>query len=227
MQKLNLKDLEECFYGETEINRIMYGDKEVWYGAKAVYLGYNTSFTVNSSVYRNYLSLSADDFFISPTEGRIILASHTCGCWDGSSCNGCCQAFSDSITFKKTWSPSTQTFTCNFGGQSVYAWIIPHSSDLISKGRIKKVGTGQSFTVTGIASDYKSCTKNNFLFRTLNYAVSSYDCCSYNCPNSLGFTKSYTPSNGSLVAHTDISRLLSAGSLETTPYYIPTFILGE
>ena len=237
MQQLNLKDLVECYNGSNEIVQIMYGTRLVWEIGKCVYLGYGSSFTLTESIYKKYKSLTVDDFFISPAEGYLIETSYSCGCWDpqyasGTLCkdsagNVCCKSFSDTATFSKSWTASTGKFTCTFGGKGVYVWIIPNSAKHIANGTIKKVGTGQTFNLASIAKDYQSCTKNNFLFRTINSATSSESCCSYNCPNSISFTKSYNASTGDLVAQTGVRRNLIAGSLNNTPYYIPTTFIAS
>ena len=222
------------FFGGNKIGKAYLGTNLVYQSMRAIYLGYGTSFTVTASIYKNYSSLVANDFFITPTEGSLITSSNSCGCWNpeyaqGTLCkdangNTCCSGtLTDSISFSKTWNASTGVFNCSFGGQKVYVWIIPNSTQLISSGIIKSLGSGQTFNVQSIASDYASCTKNNFLFRTLNGASSTFYCCSYNCENGAGFEKSY--SNGTLTAKNTVRRNLGSGSLNQSPFYIPTTLI--
>lgn len=217
----------ELYFNGNKIGKAYLGSNLVYQSVKAIYLGYISSITLTTSIYKDFKSITINDFFISPTEGELVRTIYHCKGWDGSSCTGgCSDVVSDTATFSKTWDVNTGVFNCTMGGKPVYVWIIPNSSKLISSGVIKKVGTGQTFTVTSIAPDYRTCTKNNFLFRTLNSATSSFQCCSYQCGNDVNFDKSYTASSGELVAKNRVGRQLSAGSLDTTPYYIPTSIIS-
>lgn len=222
------------FFGTKEIEAVYFRDKEIesvstidWdiISGKAISLGTGKTFTVNASIYEDYKNLNIDDFFITPTEGILYSTSYMCPGWDGDSCNDSCMDFSDSIYFSKSWNPDTGVFTCSFANRDVTAWIIPNSQKLINNGRIKEIGTGESFNVKNSIDDYANCTKNNFLCRTLNYYESKYVCCSPGCPNGFSFEKSYDASTGQLVMHTTRVRGLGGGTPNTTPFYIPNSFL--
>lgn len=216
------------YYGTNKIGKVYFGQNLVYQSARAIYLGYAKNFTVTSAIYRNYQSLSINDFFITPPNNTQLVSVHTGCVWDGSACTS--ETWSnDSISFTKTWDASTGAFSCTFGGQKVYAWIIPNSSSLISQGIIKSLGTGRNFTLsTSVASDYASCTTDNFLYRTLTGLETRVSCYSYSCWNYYGFEKTYNASSGALVSsvYTNRSTFITSGTQNTTPYYIPTNMIG-
>lgn len=211
-----LNEINTIFDGNSEVQVVYDGTNEVWTNGKAIYIGYGKTFDIKE-IYDKWEDVSIDDFFVSAYEGTLVSKAYRCQGWDGSSCHGCVD-FSDSISFVKTY--ENGVLNCSFGGANVYVWLIPNSQKLIDSGRIIPLGTNTSFNVSSLKG-YQQATKNNFLCRTLNYYQSSYTCCSYNCPNSLGFAKSYDPQTGQLVMSSWRDRSQGGGTPNTSPYYIP------
>lgn len=63
MQQFNLKELQECHNGTTEIQKIMYGSSLVWENYKLVDLGTAQTFDVKNYT-DNWRNLTANNFFI-------------------------------------------------------------------------------------------------------------------------------------------------------------------
>lgn len=207
------------------IQRIVHNEKEIWGGTnKTIYLGYAQQFDIKN-FYEDWQNLTINDFFLTPSEGDLHTAQVFCP-WDGSKCTGC-KENTCSVNFSKSYDASNGIFKCYFGhgGGNVKAWLIPNSAELIEKGKIVSLGSGQSFNVSQYA-DFDKATKDNFLVRTLNNCSSSFSCCSYQCGNHVGFSKSYNHETGILEMHSYVRRTLS-GSLNTSPFYISPKIMKE
>lgn len=215
------KEIASVKDGNKEVIAVYDGPKEVWSLGKAFYLGFGATFNVKS-LYKDYQKLTADDFFIRLDSKSLVDSSYSCGCWDGSSCNGCCRDFSDAVSFSKSYNNTTGEFKCNYGGHAVYAYLIPNSNTMISKGKIVNLGSKTSWTIT--QKDKAKCTKNNFLFRTLPYKDSYYICCSYNCENWISFSQSYNASTGVLTASVSARRTSHQGD-NVNPFYISTSLI--
>ena len=177
MQKYNLKDLEKCYFGTTEIEQIMYGNKEIWGGNRIIALGTNTSFNV-SSYYSKYKDLTADNFFFvsqSPSSitGTSTAVVHATG----------------NTTYITIWVGMTKTYTASTGQLSFYQFDNYNTNHTTGSGdttetkygklktvlvtkpeKLTYLGLGNTFNIKNLfPNDYQNFTANNFIAKYWNY----------------------------------------------------------
>jgi len=177
MQQLNLKELNECYYGDTEINKIMYADKEVWGGTRVIELGTGTSIDV-ASIYPKYNELTADNFFFVSSSPTSVSGTSTATVHDS--------AYYCYITIwtgmYKTYDAQTgqlnfyqqnaysDTYSAHSGGDTRYA-TAGMKAVLVSKPeKLTYLGLGTTFDIKSIfPNDYQRFTVNNFIAKNWYY----------------------------------------------------------
>lgn len=176
-QELNLKNLSQCYKGDTEIDRIMYGDKLVWEGNRSILLGTGTSFDV-ASVYDKYSDLTEDNFFFlssSPTSisGTSYATVHDSQyycyvtIWTNMSKTYNAQTGQLSWYQQNTY---RDTYTSQSGGDIRYSTasmkvvLVPKPEKLVY------LGLGTSFDIKSkLPNDYQNLTVDNFIAKNWYY----------------------------------------------------------
>ena len=159
-QKNNNKDLQACYNGSTEIQKIMYGTNLVWENYKLVDLGTAQSFNIRDYT-DNWSSLTVDNFF-------MVGNSNT------ASINGIDNQ--DEIVYvtndwEKSYSGGTLTFRIKIfdsEGRSAYAGV--HAVMVEKKEKLAYLGSGKSFNVTGYANWQDFTYKNLLMLKPSGYA---------------------------------------------------------
>ena len=155
-QKLNNKDLQSCYYGQTEIDSIYYGDNLVWRGIKYVDLGSARTFNIKNYT-DNWANLTANNFFMVGNSGTASLSgndsddSYIVYLYDGY--RKVYDASTGSLTFE-VYLYNAHSNTYAYG--NVHAVLIENTAKLVS------LGTGKSFNVRSY-SNYGDFTYKNFL----------------------------------------------------------------
>lgn len=206
-QKLNLKDLAECYSGQTEIERIMYGDRLVWEGNKVIYLGNGQSFDV-ASVYSDYASLTADNFLFLSASSCSGSDTETVR-YDGD--NKYVTIYSGML---KSYNASNGTLSfqsgCGDSRGNVRALLVKDISKLVD------MGNGTTFNVKNyFPNDYQSMTADCFAARIIKHwnstnsnnawnftcRIGCYYTGTYSASSTWSMVKSYDPSTGILTFH--------------------------
>lgn len=177
-QELDLKSLWECYNGDTEIEKIMYGDKLVWEGNKIITLGTAQTFDV-ASVYPRFNELTADNFFFvssSPTSvsGTSTATVHDSAyycyitIWTGMYKTYNAQTGQLSWYQRNTYS---DTYTAHSGGDTRYATASMKAILVTKPEKLTYLGLGTTFDIKSIfPNDYQNMTVNNFIARNWYYS---------------------------------------------------------
>lgn len=207
MQLLNNKELQECHYGDTNIEKIMLGDKEIWGGSKVIDLGSGQSWNIKTLYPNIYSELTSANFFfasassVSALDVTTMRASDTERDWGG---------FTGSIT--KSYNATTGILTA-------YSYIKSTQGNvrmfMVTKPqKLVYLGNGTSFSVRS-REDYARYTNDNFLIGGADYLSigawfypAGYDY-SYAGTGTLSVSKTYNASTGVLS---------SVISLKSVPY---------
>lgn len=179
-------EIAEVHIGSKEIQGIYLGSKEIWTNTKVIYLGEGTTFDV-TKFYSKYSQLTVDDFFFTMAAEDTNIDQ---GIGSGTSTNPTNVRVSSSMN--KTYNASTGQLTCKYGSSlNSRVWLIPNSSELITKGKIISLSSAKTWNMKNYA-EYDKAKKDNFLFRTLPNTSSTYQCYGAGCPNWCRFAKKYT-----------------------------------
>lgn len=169
MQQLNLKELQYCYSGDLEIERIMYGENLVWELVQSISLGTGSSFNLRNIV-DNWQSLTASNFFVR-VSGTPIASDSVTGS-EETKPNARLHS-----QLNKSYNASTGTFSCNFQCYATVtyepitsnntvpcsAFLVPNLSKAISDGVLRDLGSGMSWDIRAIyPNDYRNFTINNF-----------------------------------------------------------------
>lgn len=207
MQKYNLKDLQECYYGETEIERIMYGERLVWEGNKIIYLGNAQSFNV-ANVYDGYADLTADNF--------LFLSAGSCSGSDTKTVS-----YDHDNKYVTIYSGMSKSYTPSTGVLSFYSGcgstrgntrvvLVKNLSKLVD------MGSGTTFNVKNyFPNDYQNMTVDCFAGRIIKHwnstnsdnswnftcRIGCYYTGTYSATSTWTMVKSYNASTGVLTFH--------------------------
>lgn len=207
MQKYNLKDLQECYYGETEIERIMYGERLVWEGNKIIYLGNAQSFNVKN-VYDDYANLTADNF--------LFLSAGSCSGSDTKTVS-----YDHDNQYVTIYSGMSKSYTPSTGALSFYSGcgsargntrviLVKNLSKLVD------MGNGTTFNVKNyFPNDYQNMTADCFAGRIIKHwnstnsdnswnftcRIGCYYTGTYSATSTWTMVKSYNASTGVLTFH--------------------------
>lgn len=159
-QKFNNKDLQGCYYGTTEMQKIMYGTNLVWENYRLVDLGTNTSFNIRNYT-DNWANLTVDNFFMVGNSNRASI-------------NGVDN--DDTIVYvtndwNKSYSNGTLTFRIKIydsEGRNAYAGV--HAVMVEKRDKLIYLGSNTSFTVTGYAGWQDFTYKNLLMLKPSGYA---------------------------------------------------------
>lgn len=161
MQTLNKTELRNCYYEDTEIQKIMYGDKLVWEGNKVIALGTGQSWNIRTLYPNLYNRLTSANFFfasansVSELDTINMRASDTSREWGG---------FTGSIT--KSYDSSTGILTA-------YSYIKNTRGNVrmfmcTKPEKLVYLGKGSYFNVSN-REDYESFVGDNFLISGADY----------------------------------------------------------
>lgn len=151
-QKRNGNELQNCSYGSTEIQKIMYGTNVVWENLKFVDLGTAQSFNIRNYT-DNWANLTVDNFFMIGNSGRASLSGSETG-------DVVFYVWND---WEKSYSNGTLTFRVKLtDGNSNVAYGSVHAVMVEKRDKLVYLGNGQSFNVRGY-SNYADFTYRNLL----------------------------------------------------------------
>lgn len=159
-QKKDSKDLQGCYSGTTEIQKIMYGSNLVWENYKLVDLGTAQTFNIRNYT-DNWANLTVDNFFMVGGSNRASI-------------NGVDN--DDTIVYvtngwEKSYSGGTLTFRIKIydsEGRSAYASV--HAVMVEKRDKLISLGSGKSFNVTGYANWQDFTYKNLLMLKPSGYA---------------------------------------------------------
>lgn len=210
MQLLNNRELQACYFDNTEIEKIMFGDKEIWSGNKVIDLGSAQSWNIQTLYPNLYDKLTSANFFfasvssVSELDVTTMRASDTSRSWGG---------FTGSIS--KSYNSSTGVLTA-------YSYIKSKRGNvrmyLVTKPeKLIYLGNGNTFNVRS-REDYASYVANNFLLGGGDYLSigayfypAGYDY-SYAGTGTLSVSKSYNASTGVFTSSINLKSVPYNGS---------------
>lgn len=151
-QKLNGNELQSCYNGSQEIDKIMYGSSLVWENIKLIDLGTAQSFNIKNYT-SNWANLTVNNFFMVGNSNRASI-------------NGIDR--DDTIVYvtndwEKSYSNGTLTFRIKIfdsEGRNAYAGVHAVMVEKIDK--LIHLGSGQSFNAKSY-SNWQDFTYKNFL----------------------------------------------------------------
>ena len=222
-QKNNNKDLQSCYFGTTEIEKIFYGTNLVWANNQVIYLGNAQSFNVSS--YSGYKSFTADNFYFT-TASNVSNTDTVNIAYEGDN-----QYITLWSGIYKNYNSSTGVLTfrtlLNDAYGNVSAYLVTKPSKLVY------LGLGQSFNVkNSYPSKYNRFTANNFLIKTIRHYNSGSSSVSqsyvyhgvrtypgrWTGRDTFSFTKSYNSSTGQLTVYFNDSGSADGESSDRSPW---------
>ena len=152
MQTFNGKELQNCYSGSQQIDKITYGDKVIWENFKIIDLGVGQTFNIKNYTSR-WSSLTVDNFFCIGTSNQATLSGSETGDvvfyvyngWDKSYSNG-------SLTFRIKLTDGD--------GRTAYGSV--HAVLVEKRDKLVSLGSGTSFNVRSYPN-YADFTYKNFL----------------------------------------------------------------
>lgn len=214
-------EITQIFYGTNEISEVYYGTNLVWSGFKCIDLGSAQSFNV-ASIYSKYGSLTVNNFYYLTMD--TATGSDT-------------ERYPDHSYLRlygwlrKSYNASTGVFTsCHYvnedssaqTGSNVRVVLVTDPS------KLTLIGTGQTFNIKSMLSNYASLTANNFIIQAnasqeylTNTSMSVEG--RYSITGTRSLEKSYNASTGVLTCRYkyNCTGLVSESSTgNTTVYYI-------
>ena len=190
MQTFNGKELQNCYSGSQQIDKITYGDKVIWENFRIIDLGVGQTFNIKNYTSK-WSSLTVDNFFCIGTSNQATLSGSETGDVVVYVENG----------YEKSYSNGTLTFRIKLmsGGSTAYGSV--HAVLVEKMDKLVNLGSGTSFNVRSYPN-YADFTYKNFLMLK---------------PDGNANNGVRTP--GSWNAYTRINRSYSGGVFSTNFHY--------
>lgn len=197
----NLEDLWNCYSGNQEIKRIMYGPYLVWENNQVINLGRGKSWDI-AVLYPNlYRKLSVDNFFFC--DAGNVSGSATVNVTETGVDVG---YLSISVGLHKSYDPDTGKLsmytTCNLGRGDVTAVLVTKPKKLISLGMAQRFNLSQLYP-----SSFRSFTVDNFILKTYQTGLVFNNFRgtegSWTATNTQTYVKEYNQNTGVLTCYMD------------------------